>query len=70
LVNGQNENNSEGDVAAWRRICCNAFSVDEFVGAVSQGRRSSPAGADANPGLMDLNPVGIRGQAADYSQSL
>jgi hypothetical protein len=39
---------------------CNAFSVDVFVGTVSQGRRSSPAGADANPGLMDLNPVGIQ----------
>jgi hypothetical protein len=38
----------------------NAFSVDEFVGTVSQGRRSSPAGADASRGLMDLNSVGIR----------
>jgi hypothetical protein len=25
------------------------YSVDEFVGTVSQGRRSSPAGADAKP---------------------
>jgi hypothetical protein len=34
------------------------YSVDELVGTLSQGRRSLPAGADANPGLMDLNPVG------------
>jgi len=35
------------------------YIVDEFVGTFSQGRRSSPAGADANPGLLDLNPFGI-----------
>jgi len=29
-VNGQNENNSEGVVAAGRRMGCNAFSIDEF----------------------------------------
>ena len=28
---------------------CNAFSVDEFAGTVSQGRRSSPAGANRQP---------------------
>ncbi len=33
-VSGQNENNSGGVVAGWRRIGCNAFSVDEFVGTV------------------------------------
>jgi len=51
----------------WPCASTNAFRVDELVGTVSQGRRwwpirhGSPAGADANPGLMDLNPVGIRG---------
>ena len=38
----ENEINSEGVVSGWRRIGCNAFSVDDLVGAVSQGRRSSP----------------------------
>jgi len=33
-VNGQNENNSEGVVAAWRRIGCNSFRVDELVETV------------------------------------
>ena len=28
---------------------CNAFSVGELVGTVSQGGRSSPAGADRQP---------------------
>jgi len=50
-VNGQNENNSEGVVAGWRRRRFNSFRVDEFVGTVSQGSSESFRG---KLGLMNL----------------
>jgi len=61
-VNGQNENNSEGVASVRQRIGCNAFSVDEFGERFPRVVAPRLPARTANPGLMDLNPVGIRGE--------